>query len=73
MTSNSHIIFPADEKTALVRAIRDANEDYEALARCYNTFKDPESWLDYQRQFGEGQLYNSSWVTKDRKCPIPWL
>ena len=38
------IIFLQDEKTNLVRPLCEERKDYDALARCFNTFKDSDSW-----------------------------
>ncbi|MBD3190572.1 MAG: GNAT family N-acetyltransferase [Candidatus Heimdallarchaeota archaeon] len=38
------IIFLDDEKTALVRPMRPTKKDYAGIARCYNSFKDSDSW-----------------------------
>lgn len=38
------IIFLQDEKTDLIRTLRKERKDYDALAKCYNTFNDSDSW-----------------------------
>lgn len=38
------IIFLQDEKTDLIRTLREERKDYDALANCYKTFNDSDSW-----------------------------
>lgn len=44
INKNKKIIFPKDEKLALIRTIEYNKQDCAALARCYNSFKDSDSW-----------------------------
>ena len=67
MTTEQSILFPVNEKTKLIRIIKNEKSDYKALARCYNSFKDPESWPD---GFGGSFVFTGEWigerlVTKD--------
>lgn len=39
-----NIIFFEDDKTPLIRPINPKQKDFDALARCYNSFKDSDSW-----------------------------
>lgn len=52
-------MLPVNEKTQLIRTIKNEKSDWEALARCYNSFKDPESWPD---GFGGNLLFTGDWV-----------
>ena len=42
--ADKKIIFLHDEKTALVRSMEHTEKDYAGVARCYNSFKDSDSW-----------------------------
>jgi ribosomal protein S18 acetylase RimI-like enzyme len=43
-TEFENIIFFEDDKTPLVRTLKPEQQDFSALARCYNSFKDSDSW-----------------------------
>lgn len=47
------IEFPQDDKTKLVRNMEPKKEDYIAVARCFNSFKDSDSWAAYKNPLNE--------------------
>ncbi|MFW9853208.1 MAG: GNAT family N-acetyltransferase [Candidatus Thorarchaeota archaeon] len=53
------VIFPEYEKTKLVRNMQPKSEDYIKLARCYNSFKDSDSWPG---GFGGSFVFTEEWV-----------
>ncbi|UCE14641.1 MAG: GNAT family N-acetyltransferase, partial [Candidatus Heimdallarchaeota archaeon] len=61
------IVFPYDEKTKLIRPLKHSENDFKALARCMNAFKDADSWPD---GFGgnlvfTGELLENEFKSKD--------
>ena len=44
MKDTDQVIFQIDEKSKLVRTLHYTKEDYTALARCLNSYKDADSW-----------------------------
>jgi len=55
------IVFP-QEYTTLVRTLTKTKDDFDALARCYNSFKDPESWPE---GFGGALVFTGDFLAKD--------
>ena len=48
----------------LVRTLNPTREDFERLARCYNSFKDPESWPD---GFGGTRIFTGEYLENQLK------
>jgi len=55
------LLFYEDNKTVLVRELRQERKDYDALARCYNSFKDSDSWPG---GFGGSYVFNGEDIEK---------
>ncbi len=61
------IPFPQDEKTKLVRTMKPEKHDYAALARCFNSFKDSDSWPG---GFGGSFIFTEEWAEDRYKDQI---
>ncbi|MHA2329921.1 MAG: GNAT family N-acetyltransferase, partial [Candidatus Hodarchaeales archaeon] len=55
------ILFPKDERTKLIRPLENTKEDYKALARCFNAFKDSDSWPE---GFGGSLVFTGEYIEK---------
>ncbi|MHA1217584.1 MAG: GNAT family N-acetyltransferase [Candidatus Heimdallarchaeaceae archaeon] len=53
------IEFPQDDKTKLVRNMEPKKEDYIAVTRCFNSFKDSDSWPG---GFGGSFVFTEEWA-----------
>ncbi len=64
------IEFPQDDKTKLVRIMESKKEDYIAVARCFNSFKDSDSWpggfggsFNFTEEWAEDSFKNADFST----------
>ncbi len=53
------------EKSQFVRKLTRTKDDFERLARCYNSFKDPESWPG---GFGGTRIFTGEFIEKEMKA-----
>ncbi len=52
------------DHTKLVRTLNSTKEDFDRLARCYNSYKDPNSWPE---GFGGTRIFTGEYLEKDMK------
>ncbi|NPD88807.1 MAG: GNAT family N-acetyltransferase [Asgard group archaeon] len=53
------ILFPPNEKNKLVKNMQQTQKEYEKLARCFNSFKDSDSWPG---GFGGSFVFTAEWA-----------
>ena len=58
------VICPKTPQLQYIRKLRTTKEDFEALARCFNTFNDPESWPG---GFGGSFVFTGEWIEENYK------
>ncbi|MHA2095231.1 MAG: GNAT family N-acetyltransferase [Candidatus Hodarchaeales archaeon] len=54
----------SNENFQYIRTLTRTKEDFNRLARCYNSFKDPESWPD---GFGGSRIFTGELIEKEMK------
>ncbi|MHA2215188.1 MAG: GNAT family N-acetyltransferase [Candidatus Hodarchaeales archaeon] len=54
----------SSDQSKLVRTLNNTREDFERLAKCYNSYKDPESWPE---GFGGTRIFTGEYLEKDLK------
>ncbi|MHA2093342.1 MAG: GNAT family N-acetyltransferase [Candidatus Hodarchaeales archaeon] len=52
------------ENSQYIRILTRTREDFDRLARCYNSFKDPESWPE---GFGGSRIFTGELIAKEMK------
>ena len=62
-TDKKSVRFPEDN-VDLVRVLKKSRKDFDALARCYNSFKDPDSWPE---GFGGTLNFTGEYLEKEMK------
>lgn len=62
-TGKKPVPFPEDN-VDLVRVLEKSRKDFDALARCYNSFKDPDSWPE---GFGGTLNFTGEYLEKEMK------
>ena len=54
----------SSDHSNLVRKLNPTRKDFDRLARCYNSFKDPDSWPE---GFGGTRIFTGEFLEKQMK------